>query len=48
MEPLVGDWVDQDAEQTPHLRRGERDQVAGAPFLAAVSFAVARVTSRKA
>lgn len=47
MEPLVGDWVDQDAEQAPHLRRGERDQVAEAPFLSSL-FAAARVTSRKA
>ncbi len=48
MEPLLRHRTGQDAQEPPHLWRGERDQVVSPPFLAVASFAVARVTSRKA
>jgi len=48
VETLLRHGTGQDAQQAPHFRRRERDQIVSPPFLAVASFAVARVTSRKA
>ena len=47
-EPLLLGREQEEVEQAPDLRRGQRNQVVGAPPFPAAALAAARLTSRKA